>query len=606
MVSYLIKKKGVFRIGREGKVKVISAFFILVTLISGAFAINDTLKENNISGVEYLSLILNGMIDSLNSSYQVEEVTEEGLMKDKRSEVIINKSSESDVNLSNIKIKNKLPSGLLNKIQKDLWDITEKNKSKVIIQLKKEVKPKLQQKIKKGKYRSSLDDKLLFAEVDGDEISSIVEDEDVVKIWPDLETQAFLSESVEQINAGYLWSLNLSGSGIKIAILDTGIDADHEMLSGRVILQQDFTNGGSYDDVYGHGTHVTGIAAGDGYYKGVGFGSYILNGKVLDNSGSGQLSWLINGIDWAIQNNVDVISLSLGAVYSGNPEDQLNSPEVLKVQEAIDNVVIASGNCGSGRCGSLDSVTTPGIARNAITVGAVNRDNTWADFSSGGYIADYIKPDLVAPGVGICSSIPNGYDCFSGTSMATPHVSGSVALLLENNSSLTPNQVKNILESNTLDLGDEAKDIKYGSGLLNLENILNINLEHVTNETEPENYKLIVSAFEVGKTNSISLEYFNKDNCTVKAKAQCKPKKITVTFDLEELDRGVYESITKTIPVGKSKEFKTEWTPTIIGKHLLKIDIFDEANPLDHIETAVDVSGVITNEMDEVMLLVRK
>ena len=68
MVSYLIKKKGVFRIGREGKVKVISAFFILVTLISGAFAINDTLKENNISGVEYLSLILNGMIDSLNSS----------------------------------------------------------------------------------------------------------------------------------------------------------------------------------------------------------------------------------------------------------------------------------------------------------------------------------------------------------------------------------------------------------------------------------------------------------------------------------------------------------------------------------------------------------
>ena len=109
---------------------------------------------------------------------------------------------------------------------------------------------------------------------------------------------------------------------------------------------------------------------------------------------------------------------------------------VLKVQEAIDNgitVVIASGNCGSGNCGSFSGVTSPGIAENAITVGAVDDNSNWATFSSGDSISDYIKPDIVAPGVAICSSVPGGYDCKSGTSMATPHISGAVALLLDYN-----------------------------------------------------------------------------------------------------------------------------------------------------------------------------
>jgi subtilisin family serine protease len=547
------------------------------------------------------------------------QVNETSVLNEILNNETIEKLNETLYNISYMQLKDKLPAILLNKLHKNLWNLTEQNKLKIILQLKANSKSKVKENLKKGMTYFSFDANLLFAEVKGDEIEELANDSDVIKIWPDLETQSFLNESAYQVNADYLWNLNITGSGIKIAVLDTGINADHEMLLGRVIVQQDFTYSGDYDDYYGHGTHVAGIAAGNGYYRGIVYEAFLYNGKVLDDSGYGQLSWLINGIDWAIQNDADVISLSLGAVYSGSPEDQLDSPEVLKVQEAIDNsiiVVIAAGNCGSGYCGSFDSVTTPGIAKNAITVGAVDRDNNWASFSSGDYISDYIKPDIVAPGVSICSSVPNGYHCYSGTSMATPFVSGAAALILEANNTLTPSQIKEKLERNALDLGIEGKDIYYGSGLLNLIGIINVS---VSNETVPEeDYSLNIPLFIVGETNNVKLEYFNIcEEKLIKRKSkitnasinetidECLPKRITVAFSVEELGDSVSYSETKSIKRDSSEAFYFSFAPHVPGKHKLSITVSDKDEILESISSSITAEVENMQVMESVRLVVR-
>jgi len=356
-------------------------------------------------------------------------------------------------------------------------DIKQLKKNEVRnVLLKVKNKQRIKDKLKKG-YESRSND-LVFAEIDGEELSHLINDSDVISIWPDLETQSFLNVSVPLTHADVLWDIGLNGNNVKVAILDTGIAGDHEMLTGKVVSQMDFTGSGD-GDVYGHGTHVAGIVAGEGLYDGVASGVQIYSGKVLNDFGGGQLSWLINGIDWAIEQGVDIISLSLGATYDITPEEQLSSPEILKVEEAISQgitVVIAAGNCGTG-CSGFTGVTTPGISLNALTVGAVDNNLDHASFSSGGTVASTVKPDLVAPGVGICSSIPSGYQCKSGTSMATPFVTGGVALLLQDDSSLSPAQVKQKLEESANDLGDTGKDVLYGSGFIDLSAALGIEPE---------------------------------------------------------------------------------------------------------------------------------
>ncbi|MBU2476109.1 S8 family serine peptidase, partial [Candidatus Micrarchaeota archaeon] len=187
-------------------------------------------------------------------------------------------------------------------------------------------------------------------------------------------------------------------------------------------------------------------------------------------------SSIINGINWAVDpdgnsqtdDGADIINMSLGGAYA-----DLNSPIVYAIKDAIDAgvlVVVASGNCGSGcpsgSCNGYIGIETPGISPKAITVGAVDKQNNWACFSSGGIINEIIKPDIVAPGVNINSSVPEGYSAFSGTSMATPHVAGAAALLLQSNENLTPKEVKYILEATAQKLGEPGKDTKYGSGLI--------------------------------------------------------------------------------------------------------------------------------------------
>jgi len=486
-------------------------------------------------------------------------------------------TEENQTALSNSKISNEIKDG----------------KNKVIIKVKDKQKIKNIILEKRGKVEDNKDESLIFSEIDFDDLNYIAEDVDVEEIWPDRITQAVLDFSVNQIKAPSLWAEGFKGDRIKIAVLDTGINKNHPMLENSVVLERDFTGNNNPNDGNGHGTHVAGIISGSsltGQYDGVAPNALILNGKILNDQGQGFLSWLIDGIDWAIDpdgdpstdDQADVISLSLGATYSGEPEELLTAPEILKVKEAVNKgivVVIASGNCASG-CGSFYGVTTPGISPDAITVGSIDDNNEWASFSSGDTISAYIKPDLVAPGVSVCSSFLSDYACLSGTSMSTPHVAGSIALLLNKDNSLSPLQIKSILEQGALDLGESGKDVKYGSGLIDLSNV---NLF----EEGPligENYELVIPIFEAGYSDDIIFRF-------KEGKDKIKGSEVRVVLNLEEIGNDLIIEDTKKVSKNKFADFSFTWNPKLIGKHLLTIDVYDGDENILHLENVAFVGG---------------
>ncbi|MBI1803619.1 MAG: S8 family serine peptidase [Ignavibacteria bacterium] len=286
----------------------------------------------------------------------------------------------------------------------------------------------------------------------------------VKKINPDGEVHAFDDASNAVIGAPSFWgAYSLHGEGIDIAIIDTGIDYFHEMLGGaafpntKVVGGYDIVNKDSDPmDDQGHGTHVAGIAAGDGSMKGVAYKARLWAFKVLDSHGSGSFSDVIEGIERALDPDndpatptpIEVINMSLGG--AGSPDDP--------VSQAVDNAVasgvvcaIAAGNSGP----SYTTVGSPGAARRALTVGATDNADAIATFSSRGptdkqYL---IKPDVVAPGVSINSAKSGGgYILHSGTSMATPHVAGAAALLRQLHPGWTPDEIKATLMSSAKDL----------------------------------------------------------------------------------------------------------------------------------------------------------
>jgi subtilisin family serine protease len=298
-------------------------------------------------------------------------------------------------------------------------------------------------------------------------------------VFPDLPVEAMLEGSVMQVGADQVWSrydsfgLPVTGEGMVVAVIDTGIDYNHPDLGEgfgpacKVIGGYDFYNQDSDPmDDNGHGTHVAGIIAADGdTLKGVAPSANLLAYKVLGADGTGSMSLVVSAIDAALDPNgdgscddhADIISMSLGG--SGNPDD----PVCLAVEEAVSLgvvVVIAAGNEGP----SLGTVASPGLAPCAITVGAVDDYGKVANFSSRGPTSNLmIKPEITAPGVQVVSTVPysgvkysssTGYMAMSGTSMATPHVSGAAALLLQMHPDWTPEMVKSALVSASEDMGD--------------------------------------------------------------------------------------------------------------------------------------------------------
>jgi serine protease AprX len=269
-----------------------------------------------------------------------------------------------------------------------------------------------------------------------------------------------------------------TNADIVVAIIDTGIDATHADLSGKVIGWRDWVNNRTspYDD-HGHGTHVAGIVSGKGAgnaaYKGVAPGAALVVLKVLDSRGSGSLSNVTAAVDWAVANkdtyHIRVLSMSLGTQGSSDGTD-IVSQAVNRAADAGIIPVIAAGNSGPYRY----TVGSPGAASGAITVGAMadpsEQGFQLAAFSSRGPTQDgRVKPEIIAPGVNITApraGSGNGYIAYSGTSMATPFVSGTVALMLDANPNLTVADVRQILQQTAQDWGPTGQDVDYGWGRL--------------------------------------------------------------------------------------------------------------------------------------------
>ncbi|MFI6099072.1 S8 family serine peptidase [Lentzea sp. NPDC051213] len=272
-------------------------------------------------------------------------------------------------------------------------------------------------------------------------------------IWLDAVHQAALDRSTAQIGAPQAWQAGFDGKGVKIAVLDTGVDNTHPDLATQEVAEKNFTDSPDNQDRVGHGTHVASIAAGTGAksggkFKGVAPGARVLDGKVLGDDGSGYESGILAGIEWAVEQQADVVNMSLG----GHDSPLLDPMEILinKVsQETGTLFVIASGNAGP------NSVGSPGSADAALTVGAVDRADKLASFSSTGPRNGdgAIKPDITAPGVGIGAAAAGrlgetqpkpaeGYVSLSGTSMATPHVAGAAAILAQVHPDWRGDQIK--------------------------------------------------------------------------------------------------------------------------------------------------------------------
>ncbi|MFG3526864.1 S8 family serine peptidase [Streptomyces sp. NPDC047917] len=275
------------------------------------------------------------------------------------------------------------------------------------------------------------------------------------KLWLDRKVRATLDKSTKQVGADLAWAAGYDGKGTKVAVLDTGVDAEHPDLKGRVAASENFTDSDSTDDRQGHGTHTistvggTGAASG-GKKKGVAPGADLLAGKVLNDSGSGAESWIIAGMQWAVDQKADVVSMSLG---SQEPTD-CTDPMSVAAEELAQNkgtlFVIAAGNAGP----TLNTVSSPGCAPSVLTVGAVDRDDTTAQFSSRGPAigSHTLKPEIAAPGVAISAAAAGGrgiyaYQSMSGTSMATPHVAGAAAIVKQRHPDWTAQQIKAALVS---------------------------------------------------------------------------------------------------------------------------------------------------------------
>jgi len=256
---------------------------------------------------------------------------------------------------------------------------------------------------------------------------------------------------IDTINADDVWG-TYTGAGIKIAVIDTGIDLSHDDLfvSGGVNIIRSVQ---SYNDDNGHGTHVAGIISAlnnEIGVVGVAPSAEIYAVKVLDRKGSGYLSNVILGIEWSIDNGMDIINMSLGTnLYSQSLDDAL---DVANYSGII--TVAAAGNDAS-------DIDYPGAYANTICVGAIDIELDIAYFSSFGP-----EMDVIAPGVNIYSTYKGDtYKSLSGTSMATPHIAGLAALYLQNNSSGNLDSFRSFLEGSSTDLGETDFDFFYGHGL---------------------------------------------------------------------------------------------------------------------------------------------
>jgi serine protease AprX len=357
------------------------------------------------------------------------------------------------------------------------------------------------------KYRLPMIDAYVI-EVDETQLDYIKSLDGLISVEMDTHITAQMNRVGEIIESHWAHEHGYLGKDVGVAIVDTGIALHKDFVEGgnRVTAFVDFINHRQepYDD-NGHGTHVAGIIGGNGYsskgkYKGVAPECNLIGVKVLDHRGDGNISDVLAGLQWVMDNrrryNIRIVNISVGTSSKDNLDE--NSLLVQGVNAVWDNgivVVVAAGNNGPGPM----SISTPGISRKVITVGSSD-DNVAVEVFGSGRSKDYSgrgptpfcikKPDIVAPGSNIIScnisrystryksgelrfsssESPMMYTIKSGTSMATPVVSGAIALLLSAHPALTNREVKLRLRGCAVDLGQHWE--KQGWGLLNIRKLL--------------------------------------------------------------------------------------------------------------------------------------
>ena len=271
------------------------------------------------------------------------------------------------------------------------------------------------------------------------------------------------------ISLPLLWESNTGCEDITVAVLDTGIDASHpafkdQLVPGKSYIEPESEDGDfeiGYIDDHGHGTHVAGIvgAANNGEMRGVSWDSKLMPVKVLDARGGGTIADIIDGIRWAAEQGVEVINLSLGSTLGLGDKNYEAAIDYASEQGSI--VVSSSGNSNDTKVGH------PARYKNAIAVGASNQENQrWAAGSNGSNYGREL--DIMAPGEDIYSTLPGDrVDYLTGTSMAAPHISGVIALMLAENPELQADEIRERLTMSAQDLGQAGRDLEYGYGLVN-------------------------------------------------------------------------------------------------------------------------------------------
>jgi subtilisin family serine protease len=299
---------------------------------------------------------------------------------------------------------------------------------------------------------------------------------EITGVWLDAPYQLTLDHSVPQVGAPTAWAAGFDGTGVTVAVLDSGVDTTHPDLSGKVAAAANFTSESDSRDMLGHGTHVASIIAGSGaasggVYRGVAPGASLLNGKVCIADQSCAESAIIAGMEWAAP-RADVVNMSLGGP---------NAPGLDPMEAALTNLTATYGTlfvASAGNNGGDYSVGSPGTADAALSVGAVDDADGLASFSNRGpRMGDYgLKPDLTAPGVGIHAARSSTgwlgepgqqYLDLNGTSMAAPHVAGAVAILVQHRPTWTPDQLKAALMGSA-DPNPATLAFAQGAGRLNI------------------------------------------------------------------------------------------------------------------------------------------
>ncbi len=282
----------------------------------------------------------------------------------------------------------------------------------------------------------------------------------VDRIWLDARAALLLDESAPQIGAPAAWAAGLTGAGVTVAVLDTGVKADHPDLAGKIVEAVDFTGTlpDASDDV-GHGTHVAGIIAGTGAasggrYRGIAPDASLIVGKVCIPRGC-TASAIIAGMEWAAA-RARIVSMSLGSTGGSDGTDPLS--------QAANNLSAQHGTlfvAAAGNAGGSQTVSAPAAASAALAVASLDKTGGTSAFSSRGpRVGDYaVKPDIAAPGRNIVAArakgtptgdsapVDDNYTRLSGTSMACPHVSGSAALLAQQHPDWTGETIKAVLMS---------------------------------------------------------------------------------------------------------------------------------------------------------------